>query len=59
MKSVGNRELKTRLRESLRPVRSGEILLITDRGLYPALPLARCERRRSAAPWLDGERGPR
>ena len=99
MKSVGIRELKNRLSEYLRRVRSGESVLVTDRGevvaeilppgqaqtdasvpvglltlarrglatlgspgapeLYPALPLARRERRRSAAQLLDEERGPR
>jgi prevent-host-death family protein len=45
MKSVGIRELKTRLSEYLRRVRSGETVLITDRG-------------KVAAQLLDDERGP-
>jgi prevent-host-death family protein len=36
MKSVGIRELKTRLSEYLRRVRSGETVLITDRGKVAA-----------------------
>jgi prevent-host-death family protein len=32
MKSVGVRELKNRLSEYLRAVRSGEVVLVTDRG---------------------------
>ena len=32
MKTVGIRELKARLREYLREVRSGETILVTDRG---------------------------
>lgn len=32
MKSVGVRELKNRLSEYLREVRSGEVVLVTDRG---------------------------
>jgi antitoxin (DNA-binding transcriptional repressor) of toxin-antitoxin stability system len=99
MKSVGVRDLKNGLSEYLRRVRSGESVLVTDRGeivaelsppghgasdpsvpagllalakrghvslgtpseadLYPALPLARRDRRRSAAQLLDEERGPR
>jgi len=101
VKPVGIRELKNRLSEYLRRVRSGESVLVTDRGevvaellppgqgrmdpsvpagllalakrglatlgapgkpdpeLYPALPLPRRERRRSAAQLLDEERGPR
>jgi prevent-host-death family protein len=99
MKSVGVRELKNRLSEYLRRVRSGESVLVTDRGqvvaellppgqgqtdpsvpagllalarrglatlgspgepdLYPPLPLAPRERRRSASQLLDEERGAR
>jgi prevent-host-death family protein len=98
VKSVGVRDLKNRLSEYLRRVRTGESVLVTDRGeviaellppgqrqtdpavpagllalarrglatlgtpggpdLYPALPLAPREGRRSVAQLLEAERGP-
>jgi prevent-host-death family protein len=98
MKTVGIRELKNRLSEYIRLARSGEGVLVTDRGEvvaeltppgheprdsaippglralakrglatlgasgdagpYPALPRTR-RRKRTAAQFLDEERGPR